>query len=124
LRCYSEFMNSHFMNSWFEDFWEAENCMDNYRICILSLWVNPIPLDLWDFYWSRDKHPQMGIILACMANVYACRGSKGTSDIVIIEVSCVVQSSNMTRPSIHPSIRPIIHPWHGGDNHVAINFIV
>ncbi len=66
----------------------------------------------------------MGIILACMANVYACRGSKGTSDIVIIEVSCVVQSSNMTRPSIHPSIRPIIHPWHGGDNHVAINFIV
>jgi len=27
-------------------------------------------------------------------------------------------------PIIHPSIRPVIHPWHGGDNHVAIDLIV
>jgi hypothetical protein len=33
--------------------------------------------------------------LACMANVYACRGSKSTGDIIIIEVSCAVPSSNM-----------------------------
>jgi len=58
----------------------------------------------------------VGIILACMAGVYACRGSKDTSDIIIIEVSCVVPSSNMTCPSIHP--------WHGGDNHVAIDLIM
>jgi hypothetical protein len=30
----------------------------------------------------------------------------------------------MIRPSIHPSVRPIIHPLHEGDNHVAINLIV
>ncbi len=36
--------------------------------------------------------------LACMADVYACRGSKGTGDIIIIEVSCAMPSSNMIRP--------------------------
>jgi hypothetical protein len=33
--------------------------------------------------------------LTCTADVYACRGSKGTSDIIITEVSCAVPSSNM-----------------------------
>jgi hypothetical protein len=28
------------------------------------------------------------------------------------------------REAFHPSIRPVIHPWHGGDNHVAIDLIV
>jgi hypothetical protein len=93
-------------------------------IYILTLWVNPIPLDLWDSYGSGDKHPWVGIILAYMANVYACRGSKSTSDIIITEVSCAMPSSNMTCPSIHPFVYPMIHPWHGGDNHVAIDFIV
>jgi len=26
--------------------------------------------------------------------------------------------------SIHPFVRPVIHAWHGGDNHVAIDLIV
>jgi len=26
--------------------------------------------------------------------------------------------------AFHPSIRLVIHPWHGGDNHVAIELIV
>jgi hypothetical protein len=30
----------------------------------------------------------------------------------------------MTRPSVRPSVRLVIHPWHGGDNDVAINLIV
>jgi hypothetical protein len=51
-----------------------------------------------------------------MADVYACRGSKGIGDIIITEVSCAMLSSNMTRPSIHL--------WHGGDNHVAIDLIL
>ncbi|CAK9201678.1 unnamed protein product [Sphagnum troendelagicum] len=34
---------------------------------------------------NGDKHPRVGIILACMADVYACRGSKGTGDIIITE---------------------------------------
>jgi len=66
----------------------------------------------------------VGIILACMADVYACRGNKGTGDIIITEVNCEVPSSNMTRPSVRPSVHPVIHPWHGGDNHVAIDLIV
>jgi hypothetical protein len=61
---------------------------------------------------------------SCMADVYACKGSKGTGDIIITKVSCAVPSSNMARPSIHPSIRPVIHPWHKEDNHVAIDLIV
>jgi hypothetical protein len=36
--------------------------------------------------------------LACVANVYACTGSKGTGDIIITKVSCVVPSSNMIHP--------------------------
>jgi hypothetical protein len=59
-----------------------------------------------------------------MADVYAYRGSKGTGDIIIKEVSCAMPSSNMTWPSVRLSVCPIIHPWHGGNNHVAIDFIV
>jgi hypothetical protein len=33
-----------------------------------------------------------------MADIYACRGNNGIGDIIIIEVSCVVPSSNMIRP--------------------------
>jgi hypothetical protein len=33
----------------------------------------------------------------CMADVYACRGSKGIGDIIITKVSCAVPSSNMIR---------------------------
>ncbi len=36
--------------------------------------------------------------LTCMADVYACRGSKGTGDIIITKVSYAVPSSNMIRP--------------------------
>jgi hypothetical protein len=36
--------------------------------------------------------------LACMADVYACRGSKGTGDIIITKVSYAMPSSNMIRP--------------------------
>jgi hypothetical protein len=63
-----------------------------------AFWVCGLIQFLWicDSYWSGDKHPRVGIILACMADVYACRGSKGTGDIIITEVSCAVPSSNMT----------------------------
>jgi hypothetical protein len=51
----------------------------------------------------------VGIILACMVNVYACRGSKGIGDIIITKVSCAVPSSNMTYPSVRPFIQSSIH---------------
>jgi hypothetical protein len=41
---------------------------------------------------------QIMLELACIADVYACRGSKGTGDIIITKISCAMPSSNMIRP--------------------------
>ena len=39
-------------------------------------------------YYAGDRHPRVGMVLACLADVYAWRGkAKGTGDIIITEVS-------------------------------------